>query len=190
LTRFVQRDEAGLIVGHYANLQPGYAEEEIADDHPDFVTWVARHLRWPAEGQAIGEVLYRRAAFEAPGPTFDPGEDVVTREGNVITITRQWVEWDAARKAAYESGRLDTIEATLDKLDDIGRAIVLVVRDEFNRHSAWHRALIGALQSQSTYSGLRQALQATVNKQGLTLIPERTLAMLRTAIRQKLGAAE
>lgn len=36
--RFLQRDESGKLVGHYANPQP-YAQEAVADDHPDIVAW-------------------------------------------------------------------------------------------------------------------------------------------------------
>lgn len=36
--RYIQRDENGNIVGHYANPQP-YAMEEVQDDHPDIAAW-------------------------------------------------------------------------------------------------------------------------------------------------------
>jgi len=36
---FVERDENGQVKGLYACLQPGYAEEELADDHPDVVAY-------------------------------------------------------------------------------------------------------------------------------------------------------
>ncbi|QYX51513.1 hypothetical protein K3F44_18145 [Pseudomonas sp. S07E 245] len=32
---FVQRDEGGLIIGRYANLQPGFAEEWLDGDEPE-----------------------------------------------------------------------------------------------------------------------------------------------------------
>ncbi|WJM94976.1 phage tail assembly chaperone [Pseudomonas defluvii] len=31
---FVQRDESGAIIGRFANLQPGFAEEWLGDDDP------------------------------------------------------------------------------------------------------------------------------------------------------------
>jgi len=37
--RYVQRDEQKKVVGSYANLQPGYAEEQMAEDHPDLVRY-------------------------------------------------------------------------------------------------------------------------------------------------------
>ena len=39
MTRFVERDGTGKIVGHFASLQPGTAEEEVADDHPDLLSF-------------------------------------------------------------------------------------------------------------------------------------------------------
>jgi hypothetical protein len=39
--RFVQRDPASnKIIGHFANPQP-YAQEELADDHPDILAYKA-----------------------------------------------------------------------------------------------------------------------------------------------------
>lgn len=36
MSRWVQRDkDTGEVTGHFANPQPGYAEEELPDDHPE-----------------------------------------------------------------------------------------------------------------------------------------------------------
>lgn len=40
MTVFVERRN-GVVVGVYARQQPGYAEEEIAADHPDVVAFLA-----------------------------------------------------------------------------------------------------------------------------------------------------
>lgn len=32
---FVQRDNSGAVIGRFANLQPGFAEEWLEDGHPD-----------------------------------------------------------------------------------------------------------------------------------------------------------
>lgn len=37
---FIERDNDGNIKGVYANFQPGYAEEELADDHPEVVAFL------------------------------------------------------------------------------------------------------------------------------------------------------
>ena len=41
MSRYVQRDRDGTLIGHFANPQPGYAEEEVLDDHPDILAWQA-----------------------------------------------------------------------------------------------------------------------------------------------------
>jgi len=38
---FVQRNDVGVIIGLFANLQEGYAEEFIADDAPVVVDFIA-----------------------------------------------------------------------------------------------------------------------------------------------------
>ena len=37
---FVRRDTTGVVRGCFPRLQPGYAEEELPDDHPDVVTFI------------------------------------------------------------------------------------------------------------------------------------------------------
>ena len=39
---WVQRDVSGAVTGVYANKQGGYAEEQIASDHPDVVAYRAK----------------------------------------------------------------------------------------------------------------------------------------------------
>jgi uncharacterized protein with HEPN domain len=40
---FVQRNWKGEVTGVYSGAQPGYAEEELPDDHPDVVEFNAKH---------------------------------------------------------------------------------------------------------------------------------------------------
>jgi hypothetical protein len=40
---FVRRDLRGTISGIYAKRQPGYAEEFLADDHPDIIEFREAH---------------------------------------------------------------------------------------------------------------------------------------------------
>jgi len=48
MSRYVQRDRDGTLIGHFANLQPGYAEEEVPDDHPDILAWQAARAAFRA----------------------------------------------------------------------------------------------------------------------------------------------
>lgn len=42
--RYIQRDEAGNLIGHFANPQP-YAQELADEDHPDILAWKDRHRK-------------------------------------------------------------------------------------------------------------------------------------------------
>lgn len=68
MTVFVER-RAGAVVGVYAVRQPGYAEEEIADDHPEVVAFRDRPSPAPrdlaAELDALAARLARQDAIEA-----------------------------------------------------------------------------------------------------------------------------
>jgi len=44
---FIQRFPDGTIQGVYANQQEGYAEEELADDHPEVVAFLAPKAETP-----------------------------------------------------------------------------------------------------------------------------------------------
>ena len=45
---FIQRFQEGTVQGVYANKQDGYAEEELADDHPEVVAFLAPKPEAPA----------------------------------------------------------------------------------------------------------------------------------------------
>lgn len=58
--RYVQRDIVGKLVGHFANPQPGYAEEEVADDHPDIVAKHAPKPQRKSDLDALRELLIEK----------------------------------------------------------------------------------------------------------------------------------
>ena len=63
---FVERNPDGTIKGVYANRQPGYADEELADDHPAVVTFRNRPSSQPRD--VMGEldaIKTRLAALES-----------------------------------------------------------------------------------------------------------------------------
>lgn len=57
--RYIQRDEHGALLGHYAHPHP-YALEEAPDDHPDIVAWQAQR-----EATAAPSLAERVLALEA-----------------------------------------------------------------------------------------------------------------------------
>ena len=56
--RYVERDVNGKINGSYANRQPGYAEELVADNHPDLIEFLKpKPLPLPTPLQELEEFL-------------------------------------------------------------------------------------------------------------------------------------
>ncbi len=121
--------------------------------------------------------------FGSPGQFFHQGADTETRVGHVVTITRAWTPWSQAEINAYETGRLDSIAASIVAVDDPVRAALLVVMDELNRHSVVHRAILAAAASGGTYAAFRTAMGA------INGLPARQPSDLLGAVRAKLGAA-
>jgi hypothetical protein len=63
--RYVQRDGKGRLIGHFANPQP-YAQERVADDHPDIVAWDAgRAWTGPSASEREATLMARIEALEA-----------------------------------------------------------------------------------------------------------------------------
>jgi hypothetical protein len=68
--RYIQRNERGEVVGHFAHPHP-YAQEAVADDHPDILAWAARIQASKADYMRVKAVanpealLARVAALEA-----------------------------------------------------------------------------------------------------------------------------
>lgn len=64
MSRFVRRI-AGKVAGHYSVPQPGEAEEELPDDHPDLVAYDNPPLPPPTA------IELRAGAFDADPETLD-----------------------------------------------------------------------------------------------------------------------
>lgn len=62
--RYVQRDENGVLIGHYANPQP-YATEEAPADHPDIVAFNAARAAAASSPPRIAELESRISQLEA-----------------------------------------------------------------------------------------------------------------------------
>ena len=61
---YIERDIAGLVKGTYNDRQPGYAEEWIAADHPEVLTFEAAVQAkldavkaQPSESDALAQIL-------------------------------------------------------------------------------------------------------------------------------------
>jgi hypothetical protein len=69
--RYLQRDAAGKLVGHYANPQttrdgvPYTEPEPVPDDHPDIVAWDAERKAAEQEAVRTSDVVGRMTVLEA-----------------------------------------------------------------------------------------------------------------------------
>jgi hypothetical protein len=104
---------------------------------------------------------------------------------------RKWVvdhieEMTTPEKAAVDLALLeasrDAIIQQIDNMEDILRAFAALLVDELNAHSAKTNALLTAIDNAATLAALKTAVA------GISDLPPRTLAQLRTAIRAKIGA--
>ena len=81
------------------------------------------------------------------------------------------------------AAQLDGMVATaVDDPDSTVRALVTVIVAEFNRHSAFEASMLSAVASATSLADLKTQFAA------LNTIPQRTLADLRTAIRNSIGS--
>jgi hypothetical protein len=123
---------------------------------------------------------------ETTNPAFNSATQV--RTGPVITIeaTRVTRVWTVTNKTAQQltdeaNASRDAAVAQLDQLEDMLRAVLLVLKDEFNRHSDYAAAVKAQTALATSLANLQTRLAA------ISVVPTRTTAELRTAVRNKLG---
>lgn len=100
--------------------------------------------------------------------------------GDIITLMDQAAR-DVVDTLEAEASR-DSAVTELDQLEGIVRAFMLVVIDEFNRHSLQTNAILDAIDNASNLATLKADI-ALIND-----LPQRTAQQLRTAVRNKLGS--
>lgn len=121
--------------------------------------------------------------FDRPGTYYAQGADVETRDGDTITVTRQWRQFTAQEIAEADAALRDFVVAgKFDNVDGIGRAAVLVILDELNLHSTRLAAILQAAADATSLADFK-ARMAQIQP-----IAQRTPAQIRTAIRNKLGS--
>jgi hypothetical protein len=93
---------------------------------------------------------------------------------------------DAAARAAIDAAELaaqrESVTAQLDQSEDVLRAFMLATLDELNAHAAKTNAILAAINGASSLATLKTAVAAIAD------YPTRTVAQLRTAVRNKLGS--
>ena len=85
---FIERDEQGKIKGVYRAKQDGYAEEELADDHPEVVAYLNPAPKVPQ----VVTMRQARLALHASG-LLDAVNAAITQAGGAAAI-----EWEYAQE--------------------------------------------------------------------------------------------
>lgn len=95
-------------------------------------------------------------------------------------------EMDAQAKAAVDAAALeasrDALIARLQQQEDILRAFMLIVLDEFNLHAESITGVLNAIDNASNLAGIKADVAP------LPDAPQRTEEQLRAAIRSRLGS--
>lgn len=82
--QFIQRDGAGKIVCSYANPQPGIAEEEIAEDAPEYLAFLESLAAGVAPTVIYKADIWRRAT-DAEATTID-----AALNAQPVRLRRMW----------------------------------------------------------------------------------------------------
>lgn len=126
-----------------------------------------------------------------PEPTWKANPDM----SQVAGVDPRFWKWDAvndrpipmtapeqaAATATALSAARDGAAERLTQTEDITRAFMLLVLDEFNAHTAKVNAILDAIDAAASLAGLKTAIGLLAD------LPSRTEQQLRTAIRNKLG---
>lgn len=99
--------------------------------------------------------------------------------GDNVTLMDQAAR-DAVDAALLEAQR-DAVVAQLQQVEDVLRAFMLMVLDEFNSHALKTNAILDAIDSANNLT------QVQTNIGAVSDYPQRTEAQLRATIRAKLG---
>lgn len=102
-----------------------------------------------------------------------------------IDGTDNIVEMSQAEKDAVDAATLETarnnLVAQIDNVEDVLRASLLSILDELNAHSLKINAILNAIDGASNLAEVKSAIAAIPDS------PPRSIAQLKTAIRNKLG---
>ena len=90
---------------------------------------------------------------------------------------------DAAKALKYRIAAKLSLAATKAEAA-VDRALLLIVLDEFNLHSAKTNAILTAIDNAATLAALKTAVAAIAD------LPTRTVGQLRTAIQNKIDAGD
>jgi hypothetical protein len=99
--------------------------------------------------------------------------------GDDVTLMNQ-AQRDAVDAAALVAQR-DAVAATIDEVEGFARAFALACLDEFNAHATKINAILTAIDNGGTLAAVKTNILAIAD------YPQRTVANLKTALRNQLG---
>lgn len=100
--------------------------------------------------------------------------------GDVVSLMSQ-AERDTVDANELQAAR-DAVAAQMDQMENYLRAFALVMLDEINLHATRVTAILDAIDNNSTLANIRTAVALIPD------VPTRTIAQLKTALRNKLGS--
>lgn len=126
-----------------------------------------------------------------PEPTWKWDPDM----SQVLGLARNYWKWDpvaerpvpmtAGEQSAVNAAKLaasrDAAAATLTQVENVLRAVFLIILDEFNLHTAKVNSILTAIDANATLANIRTAIAAIPD------LSARTEQQLRTAIRNRMG---
>lgn len=151
----------------------------LADGGTALLTDVGQEV--PVHDVTYRVMEYVEAEFDSPGTYYTQGDDIETRDGDVITVRRQWAAWTQGEIDAYETARLDAVAGEFDDVDAVERATALVLLGELNLHADAFAAILAAAAGAASLAAFKTAMAA------ITPVPHRTAQQLKAAIRAELG---
>jgi hypothetical protein len=99
--------------------------------------------------------------------------------GDVVSLMNQ-AQRDAVDAAELSAAR-DETALRVDQVEDIIRALSLTLLDELNMHTGRTNAILTAIDNGGTLAQVKTGIAAIVD------LPTRTIAQLKTTLRNKLG---
>jgi hypothetical protein len=121
---YIQRNESNVIVGVYANPQPGFAEEELPDNHADVVAF----LNPPAPKPKVVTMRQARLALLARGLL----DDVTTVINSLPSPQKEaaTIEWEYSAEVHKDKALVQSLAPalglTLADLDDLFEEAILL----------------------------------------------------------------
>lgn len=109
---------------------------------------------------------------------FDSKYWIIT--GDAVSLMDQAAR-DAVDAAGLEARR-DSVANQLANVEDVLRAFMLIVLDEFNAHAAKVNSMLSAMDASTSLADMKARIGQ------ITDYPDRTDEQLRTAIRNRLGS--